>query len=83
MVAWLPDGMGRTLRGFLGPRYLSQGIYIKNYADLYKVKKLLGYVPKINLETGIQKLVGWVLNQNIKMDNNNSENELKVRGLLN
>lgn len=54
-----------------------------NFADLTKAKSLLGYTPKIDFETGIQKFVEWVNQQDIKQDNYDlSIVEMKKRGLF-
>jgi UDP-glucuronate 4-epimerase len=35
----------------------------RTYADISKAERLLGYSPKVNIETGIEKFVKWYLNQ--------------------
>lgn len=53
-----------------------------NYADLSKIKKLLGFEPKVNFNTGISKFVDWVETQKIESDNyENSIEEMKRKGL--
>jgi dTDP-L-rhamnose 4-epimerase len=53
-----------------------------NYADLEKVKTILGYMPKVNFENGIEKFCNWVIKQTV---NENlyeaSIDELKSKGL--
>lgn len=54
-----------------------------NFADLTKSKNLLSYTPKIDFETGIQRFVEWVNQQDIKQDNYDlSIVEMKKRGLF-
>jgi dTDP-L-rhamnose 4-epimerase len=54
-----------------------------NYADLTKIKKDLGFLPKYQFEEGITEFVNWVNTQEIKEDRySNSVKELKERGLL-
>lgn len=53
-----------------------------NYADISKANKLLGYVPKISFEQGIEKFVNWVNTQPIEEDNyDKSIKEMKGKGL--
>jgi dTDP-L-rhamnose 4-epimerase len=53
-----------------------------NYADLEKVKAILGFEPKVNFENGIKKFCSWVIKQTV---NENlyeaSIEELKSKGL--
>jgi dTDP-L-rhamnose 4-epimerase len=54
-----------------------------NFADLTKIKELLGYVPKVTFEEGIKLFSRWVLSQEIEEDRlTNSLNEMKSKGLL-
>ena len=54
-----------------------------NYADLTKIKSVLGYKPKYNLKKGIDEFVSWVKNQEIMDDNyERSIVELKKKGLI-
>lgn len=53
------------------------------YADISKISKL-GFVPKIEFETGIRELVGWVESQdasNISDKFETANEELRVRKL--
>ena len=53
-----------------------------NFADISKIKKLLGYEPKYNFETGMQKFVEWVNKQPIEQDNYEASIlEMKAKGL--
>jgi len=53
-----------------------------NYADLSKIQKLLGFIPKINFDEGIEKFVEWVNTQKIEDDNyEKSIIEMKAKGL--
>jgi len=54
-----------------------------NYADLTRVRTLLGYEPKYHFDEGISKFVEWVNEQEIKEDNfNKSILEMKEKGLF-
>lgn len=54
-----------------------------NYADLTKIKNLLGFEPKINFEKGILKFTSWVLEQEIQEDKlSESLENMKNKGLL-
>ena len=54
-----------------------------NYADLTKIKSLLGFIPKYNFETGIQKFTDWVLTQDVKESKyEESIAEMKEKGLF-
>jgi len=53
-----------------------------NYADLKKIKQILGYKPKISFNIGIKKYCDWVSNIDVSIDNyQKSINELKAKGL--
>ncbi len=54
-----------------------------NFADLTKIKSVLGYKPKYNLKKGIDEFVIWVKNQEIMDDNyERSIVELRKKGLI-
>jgi dTDP-L-rhamnose 4-epimerase len=54
-----------------------------NYADLSKIKNVLGFHPMFNFRTGISEFVNWVKTQNIQEDKyENSIKELKQKGLI-
>ena len=54
-----------------------------NHADIFKIKKLLGYTPKVNFDKGINLFTDWVNEQEIKNDMfENSILEMKEKGLL-
>lgn len=53
-----------------------------NYADLSKIKKMLGFLPKYEFNDGATKFVDWVNSQNITEDKyEKSIEELKSKGL--
>jgi dTDP-L-rhamnose 4-epimerase len=53
-----------------------------NYADLTKIEKTLGFVPKVTFKDGLQKFCEWVRNQDVEEDRyEESINEMKSRGL--
>ena len=54
-----------------------------NYAEMSKIKDLLGFKPKIFFKEGIQKFTKWVMSQEIEDDNlETSLAEMKKKGLL-
>jgi len=54
-----------------------------NYADLTKIKKRLGFEPKVYFKEGIQRFSAWVLEQEIQEDKlSKSLEEMKKKGLL-
>ena len=54
-----------------------------NYADLTKIKSVLGFKPKIDLVTGASRLVIWAKTQKVHVDKyEDSIEELKQKGLL-
>lgn len=53
-----------------------------NYADLSKIRKYLGFEPKISFDDGIKKFTQWVNTQEIQEDRyQQSINEMKEKGL--
>ena len=55
----------------------------ENFADLTKVKKVLGFKPKIDFKSGISKFTGWVKTQEIQEDKYSASiKKLKNKGLL-
>lgn len=54
-----------------------------NYADLNKIKNLLGFEPKVYFKEGIEEFSKWVLQQEIQEDKLSiSLEEMKKKGLL-
>ncbi|MDL2143334.1 NAD-dependent epimerase/dehydratase family protein [Flavobacterium tructae] len=54
-----------------------------NFADLTKIKSLLGFEPKVLFKEGIEKFSEWVLEQEIQEDKlSKSLEEMKKKGLL-
>jgi dTDP-L-rhamnose 4-epimerase len=54
-----------------------------NFADLTKISKLLGFVPKVFFQEGISQFSNWVLQQEIQEDKlGESLVEMKKKGLL-
>lgn len=53
-----------------------------NYADLTKIKTLLGFEPKVSFEQGLQKFTVWVNTQEVQEDQyQKSIDEMKAKGL--
>lgn len=54
-----------------------------NYADMNKIKDVLGFVPKVNFDTGLANFATWVKTQRVQTDNyEQSVAELKAKGLF-
>ncbi|NOT90687.1 NAD-dependent epimerase/dehydratase family protein [Ferruginibacter sp.] len=54
-----------------------------NYADITKIKTLLGFTPSVNFEAGITQFTAWVNGQQIgESKYENSLNEMKAKGLM-
>lgn len=54
-----------------------------NYADLTKIKSILGFEPKVYFKEGIDRFSSWVLQQEIQEDKlSKSLEEMKKKGLL-
>ena len=54
-----------------------------NYADLTKIKSILGFRPKIDLVTGASRFVAWAKTQKVHIDKyEDSIEELKQKGFL-
>ena len=62
--------------------YYRLGDIRHNFADLTKIKELLGFKPKVDFSTGIRKFADWVNKQNVEEDNfKKSIDEMKNKGL--
>lgn len=54
-----------------------------NYADLTKIKSMLGFEPQVSFDEGIREFTEWVNRQEIKEDKlDESLAEMKIRGLF-
>lgn len=54
-----------------------------NFADITKIKKDLGFKPKVTFKQGIRAFTSWVSSQEIKEDSyNKSFEEMKTKGML-
>ncbi len=54
-----------------------------NYADLTKIKRDLGFEPKVSFKEGIKRFCNWVSGQEIQVDEySKSISEMKDKGLL-
>jgi dTDP-L-rhamnose 4-epimerase len=54
-----------------------------NFADLTKARRLLGFAPTVDFETGISRFVEWVLQQPVQKDSyERSLEEMKRKGLM-
>lgn len=53
-----------------------------NYADLTKIRSILGFEPKISFEEGLRKFTEWVNTQEVQKDRySQSIEEMRVKGL--
>ena len=54
-----------------------------DFADLSKLKNILGFTPKYNFERGITEFVNWVKTQEVMEDKyEKSIQQLKNKGLI-
>ena len=54
-----------------------------NFADISKIKNILGYSPKVDFKTGISQFAAWVNQQPaVESDYDRSINEMKNKGLI-
>ena len=54
-----------------------------NFADLTKIKKTLGFAPKVDFDNGISKFTSWVSGQSVKESRfDESIQEMKAKGLF-
>ena len=54
-----------------------------NRADISKIKKILGFSPKVSFESGLKQYVDWVKKQKINSDYyDHSIKEMKDKGLI-
>jgi dTDP-L-rhamnose 4-epimerase len=54
-----------------------------NYADMTKIKALLGFAPIYNFDVGIKKFTDWVITQDVKVSRyEESLSEMKQKGLF-
>jgi len=55
-----------------------------NYADLTKLNSVLGFIPKFNIEKGLEKFISWVVKQPIYRDEySKSVHKLQSKNLIN
>jgi dTDP-L-rhamnose 4-epimerase len=53
-----------------------------NFADITKIRQILGFEPKWNFDEGITEFVNWVNKQDVKQDKyNESIKEMRSKGL--
>lgn len=82
--------VGQYLRSFLGKENLSfefpdkfrAGDIRHCYADISKIKRLLGYNPKIRFEDGVGEFMEWVKNQTAEDKVGEAAKELHDKGLI-
>lgn len=73
---------GKTVEIKITGRY-RVGDIRHNYADMTKIKQLLGYEPNVDFSTGLGNFAKWVKTQQIQSDNfEQSIAELKAKGLF-
>lgn len=54
-----------------------------NFADIHRIKSILGFEPKVSFKEGIRKFCDWVNVQSIEQDNyEQSLAEMKAKGLM-
>lgn len=52
------------------------------FADITKAKKLLGWKPKVTLQSGFEELIAWSINEKAIDNFSFAERELKMKGLM-
>lgn len=62
LVGLLEQGLGKQARRQYLP--MQPGDVEHTYADITKSKNILGYVPKISIEEGIEKFIDWYKQKN-------------------
>ena len=58
----LANGLGKDLQADIVGKY-REGDIRHCVADISKIKRMLGYEPKVSLEEGMEELLGWVSKQ--------------------
>jgi dTDP-L-rhamnose 4-epimerase len=54
-----------------------------NYADISKIKRMLGFTPSVSFEEGLERFTDWVSKQDIGMSQyEDSIKEMKEKGLM-
>ncbi|MEO7212692.1 NAD-dependent epimerase/dehydratase family protein [Mucilaginibacter sp.] len=82
VVEELMANYGRTVPVTISGNY-RLGDIRHNYADLTRIKSVLGFAPKVDFKTGIAKFAAWVNTQEIKTDKyQQSLQEMKDKGLF-
>jgi dTDP-L-rhamnose 4-epimerase len=82
VVEELMANYGRTVPVTISGNY-RLGDIRHNFADLTKIKLVLGFEPKVDFKTGIAKFAAWVNTQEIKTDKyQQSLQEMKDKGLF-
>ncbi len=57
MIKYIEEGLGiEADKNFMG---MQKGDVLKTWADTTKIEDLLGYKPKVGLEEGLKRFVGW------------------------
>lgn len=74
-------GLGKSIEPEVVGKY-REGDIRHCVADISKARRLLGYEPKTDLETGMQELLDWVREQTPEDRTNTATTELNARGLV-
>jgi dTDP-L-rhamnose 4-epimerase len=53
------------------------------YADISKIKRMLGFKPRVSFESGSNDLINWVRTERAVSRVDKAVNELSIRGLMN
>ena len=81
MAELLGDHLGMRLQPKLIHKFRAGDIR-HCYADISKIKRRLGFKPRVNLKTGIRDLIDWVRNQKGIDRVDTAFAELHKRGLV-
>jgi dTDP-L-rhamnose 4-epimerase len=78
----LRDAFGRQV-GLVISRKYRLGDIRHNYADLTKIRTVLGFMPKWEFKSGIKAFVDWVKTQEVQVDGySRSIQEMQSRGMF-
>lgn len=82
IVNMLQELLGKTVSVDISGQF-RLGDIRHNFADLTKVKKVLGFKPSVTLKDGLKQFVDWVQGETVQKDRyDESLHELKSKGLF-
>ena len=84
-VKYIAEQLAKTLGKSIEPELVNKyriGDIRHCYADISKIKKMLGFEPQVSFEQGMQKLCDWLKKQNAIDSVEKAQEELKNKGLI-